>query len=238
MKMADLWWSSKGMLFALMFVVLGLCATVGCKPPKKEEPKPEPVVVDESPAIQELFAKANGAVLKGDYATYVDCMTPQSQDVLAGKLMMSAVKMKEEVESTIGPMLGMSMPELPEVEKAMKEQQAILGKIDTILKKYGIDPAKVNTDLASDNAECAKAGAAVNDKTAFVVDVLDYFKSLSGGGVPNSMIAGDLTQLEVVGDHATAVILNRSGGMSYIEPIEFSKIDDQWKIELPLDKVQ
>lgn len=181
----------------------------------------------DSPA--KVFEAAKSAVEKKDMAGFLKCMTPESQEVFAGVLAMSALMMKALAEAFGG---GGDNKEL--------------AKIDDVLKKHGLTTKMMkeleNSDDKDPKAAIKKLTAPIKDKPAFVKDIMAALESMGdkgGGGGPADDFAGKLTNVKVDGDSATGTVTQTKDGEKKEDEINFKKVNGGWLIDLSsmLDKV-
>lgn len=177
-----------------------------------------PAVTYDSP--QKVFDAAVAAAGKEDWTTFMACLTEDSRDGFTGAVMIGAVMMKGFAEI--------------DKEKGKDAAKAI----DEALKKHGLDEETLKKDMpkgpgaAGGREALKKLVAPVKDKPAFIADVMAAFKKL-GAKEMDKNFGGELKDLKVDGEKATATLKRTQNGREKIEPIEFRKVGGGWKIELP-----
>jgi hypothetical protein len=206
------------MRFQILVTSLAALALAGCStdPPKVEEvdsqANPEILAIPvtsaekyESP--EAAFRGYQVAAKKGDFVIALQCMAEESQTVMTGSIVIRAIQMGRRHEET----------------RLILEQ---------VFQKYGIDHAakpSEDLDLTDQIAYLKWAAEPVVDKPQCVGSLCNLFKALGkmSGEIP--MADGELKNLKVEGDAATAVVSSRQGET----PLEFVKESGSWRIQFP-----
>jgi hypothetical protein len=178
---------------------------------------------DDSP--EAVFATAKKAAENKDYEKFAQCLTPESQETLAGGLVFAGTMIK-------------AFAGLGEQDE---NQKKALAEIDEILKKHGLDPEKLDEgppeEATSPEEAIAALGKKIDDKAAFIGDMMKAMESLDESeGAP--AVAGELVDLKITDDKATATVVHKEDGKEQREPIEFRKLSDGWRIHLPMEQMQ
>jgi len=177
------------------------------------------------------FAGAKAAVSNKDPLAFCRCITPQSQDSLAGAMVVLGGMMR-----MMSDMAAMGGPEA--VEQANQQ----FGPINAVLGKHGVDDdtLKKAAQLVQQapSAEALKSAAdGVSNKPVFIAEMIGAMESLSqASSFAEKMgeeYAGDLQDVKVEGDVATG----RTGGKDGGQEIEFRKTDRGWLIHIDPTKL-
>lgn len=177
------------------------------------------------------FAGAKEAVKNKDPLAFCRCITPESQDSLAGAMVVMGGMMK-----MMSGMASMGGPEA--VEKANEQ----FGPINAVLEKHGVDEdvlkkAAQLVQQTPDPKALQSAADAVSNKPVFIAEMIGAMEGLSQGPSfaekMSEEYAGDLKDLKIEGDTATA----KTGGTAGGQEIEFRKIDQGWLIHIDPTKL-
>jgi hypothetical protein len=191
---------------------------------------------------EECFQFAQKAAQQKDYATAVDCMTEDTQEVMAG-IMVTAGTMTKALG-------GMAAAFGSEGAEAQKVQDGVQ-KIDAVLERHGVTE-KTLAELGDanplagafagsegeneENSEQAINGIRaiakpIQDRRAFVAEMITALDGIGNDVSDNPVeaFAGELKNIEINGDEATGTILKADGEES---PIGFRKTDQGWRIHL------
>jgi len=203
---------------------------------------------------QECYAAFVGAAQEKDYAEMCQCMTDQSQGMMAGSLVLMTAMYK-----LMGGPPGLPASEKPDPEKVA----TAIEEIKTVLANHGFgdnaysDITQQATDftqkmmLAATEQQSRGAGdksarfqemmdaviamaSPVKDKPRFIQEMLVPLEAIGASESTNpfQQIAGELTNVEISGDTAKATQVNASGRE---QPISFRKTTDGWRIHLDLE---
>ncbi len=147
-----------------------------------------------------------------DWPAVCDCLTVDSQEELAGMLVMAGSMMKMQSDSA-------------PVAEALEKH----GVTDEAIQQQG-------ASLFAMSNPGALRGLAklVKDKAAFIADMIVAMQKLRSAAQFSaqfeSQIAGELSDVKVAGDHATAFVVSTSGQA----PVEFRKTPEGWKRHINL----
>ena len=162
---------------------------------------------------------------------FMDCLTDESQDVFVGGMVMVSVMMKGLAEAFSG--LGW------EGDDTKNE----FAKLEEVMKKHGITEEFLKTIEEVKPAIPEDAIKAlikpVKDKPEFVADMFEAFDSLGDDkqdANPGNGFMGELTELKIDGDSATAVVVGKKDGKERKQDMSFKKIDGGWLIHLEVPK--
>jgi hypothetical protein len=186
-------------LFRRAFVAIGflaLASALGCGGGKYDSP-------------EACFRTMQVAAHNEDWPAVCDCLTADSQEELAGMLVMAGTMMKMQSDSA------------PVVEALEKH-----GVTDEALQEQGA------SIFAMSNPGALRGLAKlVKDKAAFIADMIVAMQKLRSATQFNSQfenqIAGELSDVKVTGDEATAVVVGAEGKTK--TPVEFRKTPEGWK---------
>lgn len=184
----------------------------------------------ESP--QAVFSAAKTAVVNKDPLTFCHCITEESQQVVAGAMVMMGGMMKM--------MSGMASLGGPE---AVAQAEKQFGPINAVLEKHGVteDKLKQVTQSAQQapNPESLKSVAdLVSDKPMFIAEMIGAMENMSDGPSFAEKLgeeySGELKDVKIDGDKAAGLLEGTSGTQS----IEFRKTASGWRIHLDPDKLK
>ena len=182
---------------------------------------------------QACFDEAKTQIIKKNYDGFCRCLTPDSQNLMAGMFSMLPSMMK-----SFAALGG---------EEAIKEIDAKFAKINDVIKKHGIEAdklpdmteiMKIQQDEDKMKARFNKMLAPVKDRAAYLADLMKALESLQEGQPGAASIAdainGELKGLTVTGDSATGTLVVKKNGQDQEQPFNFKKIDGGWLIDLPM----
>ena len=169
------------------------------------------------------------AVEAKDWGGFYDCLTPESQEIVAGSMVLMGSMMK-----MMSGMAALGGPEAAaKAEKETADLTAVLekhGVTDTALEGFTPDPATMQQPEA-----IKKLADVVKDKRGFVVDMFAAMEKTATGG-PNfdKKLAGELKDVKIDGDKATAKVAGAEGE----QELDFLKTADGWKLHIDLNKIK
>jgi hypothetical protein len=198
---------------------------------------------------EECFQFAQKAAAQKNYAAAVDCLTVDTQETMAG-IMVTAGTMMKAVQGMAAAFGGAD-------QDAEKMKQG-LEKVDAVLAKHGVTEKTLEeagktaglagafgeaTGAAAQDPEKAMEGIRamakpVKDHPAFIAEmitVLDTIGDDAGGENPVKGFIGELTNVKINGDEATATVKNSEGKEN---PIGFKKTARGWRIHLDANVLQ
>jgi hypothetical protein len=202
-------------LAALGLIVLGCAGDEGQQGPSGDSP-------------EAIFQTAKTAIEQKDYPKFAQCLTAESQEMMAGGLVFAGGMMK--AFSAFG-------------EPDAEQKQAI-AKIDEVFKKHGLDPDKLQEENSPDPAAgpeeaFAQLSRQIDDKAAFIGEMMKALEGLGDEGQsPAPALAGELVDVKITDDKATANIVHKQAGEERRDPIEFRKVGDGWLIHMPMEQMQ
>lgn len=180
------------------------------------------------------FNAAKEKISKKDYAGFVACLTPKSQNLLSGMF-------------SLLPTLMQSFAALGG-EEAIKELETKFAGVNAVIKKHGIDTATMpgmqemvaaQQDETKLQALFDKILTPVKDRPAYLAELMKAFEALgdgqTGGPKIEDAINGELKGLQVNGDTASATLVVEKDGQAQEQPFNFKKTAGGWLIDLPLD---
>lgn len=178
------------------------------------------------------FQSIRQAALNKDIPGLCNCLTVESQDVLAGGMVMMTGMLK-----MMGGMAAMGGPE------AAAQSQKMIAAVSAVLAKHDIKDealAAINPSNAQamSNPETISALAdPVKNKPQFIADMfaaMEPFNQGQGFGEQfTEQIAGTLKDVKIDGDTATALVVTTKGE----EPLEFRKTAEGWKLHINLEQM-
>ena len=176
-----------------------------------------------------VAAAAKAAIDKKDMGAFYDCLTEESQNVLAGTAVMVGSMMK-----VMSGMAAMGGPEA----KAEAEQE--VGEVTAVMEKHGVTEeslkgADPNPAMMGDTQAISGLADVVKDKRAFVDDMFTALDKMKQGGPDLSEdFNGELKDLEIDGDTATAKLTTRRGD----QELDFRKTAAGWKLHIDMQKMR
>lgn len=169
---------------------------------------------------EECCLEIKTSIEKKDMGGFYDCLTEESQDVVAGSMVM--MKMMSGMAAAMGG---------PEAAKDFAE-------IDAALEKHGVtkeafEKAAPDRQQLKDPDAVKDLAVVVKDKRAFVVDMFAAMEK--SGKVANlrDKLNGELKDLKIEGDKATATLETPQGD----EELDFRKTANGWKLHIDLQKL-
>lgn len=177
---------------------------------------------------EEAFTAFKTAAQKDDYKTLSDCLTDDSREMLAGQAAFGAVMFKTFAE------LGGKAAEAKELTTILEKH----GLTEAALKKMdkgavgGGDPEGIKKAMK-------ELVAPVKDRSAFFADVMGAMKKYSkekGAAIP--LGDAELKDLKTEGSSAKGIMVTKQGGQEKRDPIEFKKVGNSWRIELPMSALK
>lgn len=223
----SLFFRSKGIRFMLVAAIAMSPMLAGCGG--------QGAVKSDTP--EAVFATAKQAMADEDFETFASCLTEESQDQIAAAMVMVGPAMK----MALGMATAFGGAQNEEQKAELAKLESTVDKMNDILEKHGVDPD--NIDMSSmmgpnmnDEEAISKIVAPIKDKPAFIGEMLTQFKALAdeqkGEEMPtDKMLKGELKDLTIDGDSATATIAYSDGSAD--DPIQFKKTDAGWRIDLP-----
>lgn len=210
--------------YSLLTPLVAVClAQIGCSPSPSTPKYASP---------QEVFDAANTCVKAKDYEGFFRCLAPESQDYMAGMLVM-------------GPMLFKQMATRMGGGKDAANAFAL---VDKVLQKHGVNPNKV--DLAAHSQITEKEdqvksvvamSAGIKDKPAFMAEMIKAMEGIAKNNKSNFIESklpyGDVTleDVKVDGNSASGTAVNSKNGTK--EEVKFTNIDGGWRIALDAEPI-
>jgi hypothetical protein len=175
-----------------------------------------------------VASAAKAAIDKKDMGAFYDCLTEESQNTLAGTAVLVGSMMK-----MMSGMAAMGGPE------AQAEAEKEVGEMTAIMEKHGVTEeslkdANPNPAMMGDSQAIGALANVVKDKRAFVHDVFTALDKMKKGG-PNlsQQFTGELKDLKIDGDRATAKLTTQRGE----EELDFRKTAAGWKLHIDMEKM-
>ncbi len=169
------------------------------------------------------------AVEAKNWGGFYDCLTADSQEIVAGSmvLMGNMVKMMSGMAAMAGPEAA---------AKAEKEMSAVT----TVLEKHGVTEDAMkgfspDPETMQQPEAIKKLAAVAKDKRAFVADMFAAMETMGQGGPDfDKKLAGELKDVKIDGDHATAKVIGAEGE----QELDFRQTAEGWKLYIDLNKIQ
>lgn len=176
-----------------------------------------------------VAAAAKSAIDKKDMGAFYDCLTEESQNVLAGTAVMVGSMMKM--------MTGMAAMGGAE---AKAEADKEVGEVAAVLEKHGVTEeslkgADPNPAMMGDSQAIGALADVVKDKRSFVDDMFTALNKMDKGGPDLSQqFSGELKDLKFDGDKATAMLTTARGE----QELDFHKTAAGWKLHIDMQKMR
>ncbi len=190
------------------------------------------VVVQAAPATapvvyktpNEVFAAAQEAQKKEDFKAFYECLTPDSQKLMTGQVVLTGAMLKG----------------LAALDKTGKAGEAVKA-LEVVFKKHGVTEESLkNIPPAKDAKDAAKTlrslAALVKDPPTFFGDFITTMNKVNGQKGKPPFTDATLAEVKVTGDKAAAMIVHKADGKEHKEPAEFQKVGMSWKIVMPEPK--
>ena len=169
------------------------------------------------------FQTIRMAAHKEDITTFYESLTPESQDVIVGALLATAVKARAQHAVN---------PEEPQAKQQVEAFNPVLSKHDVdeqtvqgFLPQYFLRGTQAIPELAK----------AVKAKLPFVMDMYAAMKNADGNFELAEefykQLAGQLREVTIKGDEATAIDVTETGET----PLNFRRSADGWKLHIDLE---
>ncbi|MBA3485381.1 MAG: hypothetical protein H0T51_26600 [Pirellulales bacterium] len=175
-----------------------------------------------------VAAAAKAAIDKKDMGAFYDCLTEESQNTLTGSAVLVGSMMK--LRASMAAMDG------PEAQADAEKETA---EVTTIMEKHGVTEeslkdANPNPAMMGDSQAIGALANVVKDKRAFVHEVFTALDKMKQGGPDLSQqFTGELKDLKVDGDKATAKLTTQRGE----EELDFRKTAAGWKLHIDMEKM-
>lgn len=183
----------------------------------------------ESP--EACFKSIRTAAHNKDMGALAKCLDEESQNAMAGMLVMVGSMMKAP-----GSMAAMMSGGKPE------DAQKGIDAIEAAFKKHGLTDELLQKEMAAMQSAGGAEGVThlstlVKDKPAFIADMYAAMQQLGGaakfGEQFEEQIAGELKDVKIDGDKASAVVVTAKGE----EPLAFRKTAAGWKLHIELNQM-
>jgi hypothetical protein len=163
------------------------------------------------------FKTAKNAILTADYAGFCNCWTPEGRDLVACGFVFTAGLYKHMAQS--------------------ENKEDNVQRLTEVLEKHGLTEGTggaihLTGDKEADRKEALKLVEPIEDRTAFIVDMLTLIPIISER--PNAKLIQEdahLVDLSITGDSATAKLVQTREGETLESPITFIHVNGEWKID-------
>jgi len=126
--------------------------------------------------------------------------------------------------------------------KGADDETAVrMAKVDVIMKKHGLDPDKeptgeITEDMKEMVVEFKKDLSPVKDRAVFLGEMLQVLSDPEGYGLKGpdlkAIFGGELKNVKVEGDSATATLVRTQNGQEQSTPYAFKLVDGIWLIDV------
>jgi len=198
------------------FCVILMCLC-GCSERQEPSGSPNDAERESSFASPEIaFQTAKTAILSEDYAGFCDCWTADGRDLVAVGFVFTGGLYKHMAER--------------------ENKTENLQRITEVFEKHGLmegtrGTIRLTGDKDADRKEVLKLVEPINDRTGFIIDMLELIPIVSER--PNPRLIQDnarLVDLSVTGDTASATLVQTREDKVLESPITFSRVNGEWKI--------
>ncbi len=174
---------------------------------------------------EDAYDNLKNAAQDNDWKTFAGLLTPESQNQMAGSMIMVAATMK----------MMDSMPEQEGMPPEVLKMKEAAGEAADILNRYGVNEdafSGVQPMSPPNDPGLAKAGESISDKAGFVGEMMALMFRIApeGKGPANQNWAdSSVSEISIDGDSAAGTVT--MDGQD--NPITFRKIDGAWFVEIP-----
>ncbi len=178
---------------------------------------------------QSVFQAAQEAAAAYRWKEFCSYLTPRHRDALAaslcvaGRMLQKMATMAEQAgdAKAVTQLSAHTEPILKVLQRHQVSFEAI-DRLDPRLLAQREPPRELIEQIV----------APVEDRNQFIADMMETLLRIPGQR-PFLAFSGKMIELEIDGERATAVRLDRRAGQERREPLVFRKIDGEWRIELP-----
>jgi hypothetical protein len=161
------------------------------------------------------FQNMKKAAQDKNWRAYCNCLTEESQDTMAGMMVLSGSMMQ-----ALGGLAG-NQNQVGEKIKGVFEKHGLSADAVEKLKNEG-PPMSMDKGLSS-------LSSAIKDRAGFLADMMEVMSEFGDAKkVTPVMDDATLTDVKIEGDTATGTVT--AGGRS--GPMHFKRVGSQWKIDL------
>ena len=180
---------------------------------------PAPPELSDSPEATWTAVKAANAA--GDHKAFLSCFSPAYQKAMASRFAYTALQMQF--------MVGGSRQRDAEIKAQSKS-------FLDVLTKHGLTPDatkqfKSNHDRAQDEKNIDALAGLIKDPVTLYADLRAVLAKVQPKSErPSTEFEGDLTEVRIDGDKATAVLVLMDRGEQMKAPIKFVRVNGKWKL--------
>ena len=184
----------------------------------------------ESP--EACFQSIRVAAHNKDMRGICNCLTEESQETLAGMLVIGGTMMSK---------MQAGMATMAQGQAAEEAKKAVAA-VDSVFEKHGVTEDALQENLGTmvgppSGERLRDLAAIIKDKLGFITDMYAALEPLGQtakfGEQFEEQIAGELKDVEVDGDQATAVVVTDRGE----EPLMFRKTPAGWKLHIDMEGI-
>ncbi len=216
-------------LRAAMFAVAAALAVSCSRPSPRETGSSSETKVRPGETPQSVFQAAQEAAAAYRWKEFCSYLTPRHRDALAaslcvaGRMLQKMATMAEQAgdSKAVTQLSAHTEPILKVLQHHQVSFEAI-DRLDPRLLAQREPPRELIDQIV----------APVEDRNQFIADMMEALLRIPGQR-PFLAFSGKMIELEIDGERATAVRLDRKAGQERREPLAFRKIDGEWRIELP-----
>ncbi len=179
---------------------------------------------------QEVFEAARKAAQTENWKGVCATLTDETRDALAAALALTPQRLRAAAKLR-GVKEQDFVPKLKPLEDAMARHGLTQERLNNLLAENSLLDPKDTIKLSVNQLL-----APIVDRCAFIADMFKALKNVNENKAQQGPIAAnaELKDVKIADDKAQGVIVTRMKGKETRAPIEFRKVGDSWKIELPL----
>jgi hypothetical protein len=187
---------------------------------------------------EEAFRTAQAAAAKGDWATFVKILTPETVDMMAGTMIFLGAVAKGHVTEGPAPFLAEKLADIKEPLGKVFDKHGLSDQILKTMAAGNDFPKLIKPPTAE---QLAKLAGNIRDRTGFTVEAMTVVVPAMAKLNPTKNadpFFGDkvLKDVKVNGNKATGKLVPVVNGVEQPggQPIEFHQINGSWHITVPI----
>ncbi len=216
----------------LVAAALILFAAASCGSPTSTPDSPaKPATAEHAgDSPQAVFRAAREAAAAYRWKEFCSYLTPDARDTLAASLSIAGNMMRRMA----------AMAERAGNAQITADMRKKTDPVVKVLDRHGVPTDAIDDAdsqlLAADKPPrelIEKIVSPISDPNQFIADIMEALLQVPGER-PFEAFAGELADVKIDGNHATGTLVLAKDGKEDRQPVEFRKIDGQWRIEFAL----